>query len=78
MKMIRQNYLRTARREEEGLATVFFIALLAILAMVILANSMALIHLHDEVKLLEQQQIKRLNGTQANSAPLSASNPVQK
>lgn len=55
------------KRNEEGLATIVFITLLAIMLMLVTANSMALIHLHKEVKLLEQQQVKHLNGPQTNS-----------
>jgi len=51
-------------RRESGMATVIFIALLAI--MLITAESSALFRLHREVKLIEQQQIKRLNLSQTN------------
>ena len=50
-----------AERSEDGMATVIFIALLAIMMILVTAESRALVHLHREVKLLEQQQIKRLN-----------------
>ena len=52
---------------ERGMATVIFIALLAIMLILVTAESRALIRLHREVKLLEQQQIKRLNGPQTNA-----------
>ena len=52
---------------ERGMATVIFIALLAIMLILVTAESRALIRLHREVKLLESQQIKRLNGPQTNS-----------
>ncbi len=51
---------------ERGMATVIFIALLAIMLILVMAESRALIRLHREVKFLEQQQIKRLNGPQTN------------
>jgi hypothetical protein len=51
---------------ERGMATVIFIALLAIMLVLVTAESRALFRLHREVKLLEQQQIKRLNGPQTN------------
>ena len=57
---------RAPRRNESGMATVIFIALLAIMMILVTAESRALIRLHREVKLLEQQQIKRLNGPQTN------------
>jgi hypothetical protein len=54
------------RRNESGSATVVFIALLAIMCILITANGNALFRLHREVKFLEQQQIKRLNASQTN------------
>jgi hypothetical protein len=38
------------------------------------AESRALFQLHREVKLLEQQQIKRLNGPQTNSVSITSVN----
>ena len=49
------------------MATVIFIALLAIMMILVMAESRALFHLHREVKLLEQKQIKRLNATPTNA-----------
>jgi len=49
------------RRSESGMATVVFIGLLAIMMILVMAESRALFTLHREVKLLEQQQLKRLN-----------------
>ena len=51
------------------MATVLFIALLAIMMVFVLVESQALIRLRREVKLMEQQQIKRLNGPQTNVVP---------
>jgi hypothetical protein len=48
-----------------GFATIVFITLLAIMFLLAAANTMALIRLHREVKLMEQNQIKRLNGSPA-------------
>jgi hypothetical protein len=56
-----------ARAAERGMATVVFIALLAIMLILVTAESRALFHLHREVKFLEQQQIKRLDASQTNS-----------
>jgi hypothetical protein len=56
-----------ARRGENGMATMIFIILLAIMMILITAESRALYHLHREVKFLEQQQIKRLNGSSTNT-----------
>jgi hypothetical protein len=59
------------RKSERGMATVVFIALLAIMLILVTAESRALFHLHREVKLLEQQQIKRLDNLQANSVAVT-------
>jgi hypothetical protein len=52
---------------ESGMATLVCIGLLAIMMILITAESRALYHLHREVKLLEQQQLKRLQVTPANT-----------
>ena len=64
MKIIYPKYSRPG-----GFATIVFITLLAIMFLLAAANTMALIRLHREVKLVEQNQIKRLNGPQANPSP---------
>jgi len=50
-------------RRKNGSVSVIFVALLAIMMILVMAESRALFHLHREVKFLEQQQIKRLNST---------------
>lgn len=57
----------SARAGERGFATFIFIVLLAIMLILVTAESGALFHLHREVKFLEQQQIKRLNASPTNS-----------
>lgn len=57
----------TPRRREGGSATVVFIALLAIMVILVTVNGQALFRLHREVKFVEQQQIKRLNASQTNA-----------
>jgi hypothetical protein len=52
---------------EQGMATVIFIALLAIMMILVTAESRALFTLHREVKFLERQQIKRLDATTTNT-----------
>ena len=59
-----------SRHVEKGFATMVFITLLAIMMILAAANTAALIRLHREVRSLEQQQIKRLNGSQASAAPV--------
>ena len=53
------------------MATVLFIALLAIMMILVTAEARALIQLRREVKLLEQQQIKRLNGPLTNAVAIA-------
>ena len=65
MKIQRKNFVNA--RERGAVATVLFIALLAIMLILVTAESRALFHLHREVKFLEQQQIKRLNTVPTNS-----------
>lgn len=52
---------------ESGMVTVIFIALLAIMMTLVMVETSSLIRLRREVKLMEQQQLKRLNGPQTNS-----------
>jgi hypothetical protein len=63
-------------RRESGMATILFIALLAIMMILVTAETRALIHLRHEVKFLEQQQIKRLNHPPASA--VVAANPETK
>jgi len=48
-------------RNEDGMASFIFIVLLAIMLILVTAESRALWQLHREVQLLERQQLKRLN-----------------
>jgi hypothetical protein len=68
MKIPREHF---NRKGERGMATVVFIALLAIMMILVTAESHALFRLHREVKLLEQQQIKRLNNLPTNSVAVT-------
>jgi hypothetical protein len=63
MKILREH---SGRGGERGMATVIFIALLAIMLILVMAESRALIQLRREVKFLQKQQIKRLNLSQTN------------
>jgi hypothetical protein len=60
---------------QSGSAVVIFITLLAIMLMLITANSSTLLHLHRELKLLDQRQVERLNASQTN-ATTTAISPV--
>ena len=64
------------RHRQSGSAVVIFITLLAIMLMLITANSSTLLHLHRELKLLDQRQVERLNASQTN-ATTTAISPVQ-
>jgi integral membrane sensor domain MASE1 len=68
MKIQRKHFVRG---NERGMATVVFIALLAIMVILITANGKALFRLHREIKLVEQQQVKRLNASQTNSVAVT-------
>jgi hypothetical protein len=68
MKIQRRHFIS---RSEHGMATVIFIALLAIMMILVTVESRALFSLHREVKLLEQQQIKRLDNLQTNSVAVT-------
>jgi hypothetical protein len=68
MKIPRKHF---NRKGERGMATVVFIALLAIMMILVTAESHALFRLHREVKVLEQQQIKRLNNLPANAVAVT-------
>jgi hypothetical protein len=64
------------RKSDTGSATVVLITLLAIMVILVAANSKSLFILHREVKLLEQQQVKRLDASQTNS--VAVTNPDSK
>ncbi len=66
------------RRHESGLVTFVFIALLAIMMILVTAEMRSLIHLRRETKLLEQQQIKRLKAVVAPANSNSIANSVAK
>jgi len=74
MKVQSANFSRPGQRgqisrksRESGSAVFVFIALLAIMMILVTANSDALFHLRREINLLEQQQVKRLNAAQTNA-----------
>ena len=71
MKITRFNRSRPHR--QSGSAVLIFITLLAIMLMLVAANSSALLHLHRELRLLDQRQIKRLNASQTNATTTAIS-----
>ena len=60
---------------ERGMATVIFIGLLAIMMILVLAESRALFQLRREVRFLEQKQIQRLNAATTNTIFTATSEP---
>jgi hypothetical protein len=63
--------LRKKTFEGGFVATVLCIGLLVVILMLATAGGMALLHLHDEVRVLEKQQIKRLDLSATNSVTIS-------
>lgn len=63
--------VRRRKRREDGLATVFFIALLAIMMILVMTESRALFQLRHDTKLIEQKQIKRLNAAATNNVAVA-------
>jgi hypothetical protein len=74
MKIPRFN--RSRHHRQRGSAVLIFITLLAIMLMLITANSSTLLHLHRELKLLDRRQVERLNASQTNTTTTAIS-PVQ-
>ena len=74
MKISRFNLSQHHR--QSGSAVVVFITLLAIMLMLITANSSTLLHLHRELKLLDQRQVERLNASQTNATDRAGLPPV--
>jgi hypothetical protein len=64
MKISRPILIRHHR--QRGSAVVVYLALLAIMVILSAANSNTLLHLHREMNLLDQRQIKRLNASSTN------------
>ena len=65
MKIFQSHFTRHRRRD--GSVVFVFIALLAIMVILVTANSNALFHLQQEIKLMEQRQVERLNASQTNA-----------
>lgn len=83
MKALRQPDDKTGpgpalrKRNEDGMATIIFITLLAIMMILVTAEARALFHLHREVKFLEQRQIKRLNSISTYTVTAASSSVSQ-
>lgn len=71
-----QSHASLAGRKEGGfVATLLFIALLVIMLMLATAGGMAVVHLHNEVKVLERQQFKKFNVPATNAVTIVSSQP---
>ena len=71
MKILPSHPIR--QRQEDGSIVVVFIILLSIMVILTAANSKSLIILHRQIKLLDQQQIKRLIDSQTNTLTVAVS-----
>jgi hypothetical protein len=67
--------LAAPKRGEGGFITITFVVLLAIMMILVTAETRSVIHLRQETKLLEQQQVKRLNAPQTNAVAVILSEP---
>jgi hypothetical protein len=65
MKISQSHFIRY--RRQDGSVVFIFVALLAIMMILVAANGNALSNLHKETKLLEHRQIERLNDSQTNA-----------
>jgi Tfp pilus assembly protein FimT len=72
---MKREFKQPVRRREGGSATVIFIALLAIMTLLLMANSRALIHLRREIQLLDKHQVKRLETSQTNAVAITVPAP---
>lgn len=65
MKIQQSHFNRPAR--QNGSIVIVFLTLLAIMMILVTVNNSTLTRLHRETKLLEHQQIERLNASQTNT-----------
>jgi hypothetical protein len=63
----------TTRKCQDGIASVIMLILLALVLSFIIANIFTLSELHNNVKRLEKQQIRRINPPATNASTNSAS-----
>jgi Tfp pilus assembly protein PilX len=66
----------SARYRQSGSVVLVLLILLVIMAMLATANSSTLLHLHRELKLLDQRQVERLNASQTNATDRAGLPPV--
>lgn len=59
-------FTATSRSQQRGFLSLVFLVLMAVMVILVAANSRVLLHLHRETRLLERQQIQRLAGVSTN------------
>jgi hypothetical protein len=64
------------RRRQDGLATILMLILLALVLSFIIANASTLSTLHNDVKRIEQRQIRRINPAVATTTTNSPAAPA--
>lgn len=67
-----------ARKRQDGLAVIIILILITIVLGFILANASTLSALHNDVKRIEQRQIRRINPPAPNASTNSPSAPAVK
>lgn len=68
MKLTQKSGVRS-QNSERGSATILVLALLAIMAVLLSANQLVLHNLKRELRLVEQQQLKKFQSPAAKPAP---------
>jgi hypothetical protein len=63
---------RAPKHGQAGMISLIFVILLGIMMMLVMVETSSVIRLHREVKLLEQQQLKHLNGMSTNTVATPA------
>jgi hypothetical protein len=71
MKVLSSHFPK--RSQQNGSLVLVFITLLAIMVIFATANSKALFYLHQNIKLVEQRQVERLNASQTNTTSIAES-----
>jgi hypothetical protein len=71
---MRTSSLTKRARQQDGSATIMFTILLAIMLILVSAEMRSLSQLHSEMRLLDKQQIKRLNHSLTNTVTVAVEN----
>jgi hypothetical protein len=68
-----QSHFQRKAWHENASITLVFVGLLAIMMILVMAESRALSNLHQDLKLMERDQIKRLNGPTSGAVAVNLS-----